>query len=64
MLDGGLWRFPDAATAEGSGWTVAAATPVTRRDVALLVQRGFVPEPDPAIFGPAAVEAREQAPPG
>lgn len=64
VLDGGLWRFPDAATAEGSGWTVAAATPVTRRDVALLVQRGFVPEPDPAIFGPAAVEAREQAPPG
>lgn len=64
VLDGSLWRFPDGTTAEQSGWTLAKAIPVTRRDVALLVERGLVPEPDPTTFGPAAVEAREQAPPG
>lgn len=61
VLDGGLWRFPDGAAAEQSGWTLAAAVPVTRRDVARLPERGIVPVIDPAIFGPDAVRAREKA---
>lgn len=54
---GGLWRFLDAATAEQSGWTLARAVPVTRRDVAHLAERGIVSEPDPEFFGPAAFVA-------
>lgn len=64
VLDGGLWRFPDGAAAEQNGWGLAKAVPVTRRDVARLVERGTVPGPDPTTFGPGAVDAREQAPPG
>ena len=52
VLEGTLWRFPDAASAQQAGWTLEKAVPLTRRDVALLAERGIVPEPDPSIFGP------------
>ena len=64
VVDGTLWRFADGPTAEQTGWTLANAVPVTRRDVARLVDRGLVPEADPATFGPDAIEPRAAAPPG
>ncbi|MBY0278573.1 SGNH/GDSL hydrolase family protein [Candidatus Binatia bacterium] len=58
VLDGTLWRFPDGASAQQSGWTLDAAVPLSRRDVAFLADRGIVPEPDPSLFGPEAAAAR------
>ena len=57
VVAGMLWRFPDAASAQQTGWTLEKAAPLTRRDVAFLIDRGYVSEPDPSIFGPEAVAA-------
>lgn len=55
VVDGTLWRFADGPTAEQTGWTLAKAAPVTRRDVARLEDRGLIAEADPGTFGPAAI---------
>ena len=55
VVDGTLWRFADGPSAERSGWTLADAAPLARRDVAHLAERGLVPVVDPEIFGPAAI---------